>query len=192
MRIVLSATILFALSTGLSALASESGQGGQEQNVFSGTFADALWTVLAFLTLLVVLRKLAWKPMLNSLKARQERIEHQIDSAETAKKKAEKLLEDYKQQGHKIIEQATETAQQNQREIMEETRQESLLIRQRAQDDIRHAQEAASERLWDEATGMMLSLGSQVLGRTITEEDNERFVREAIDKIRSSGADGAK
>ncbi len=192
MRIVLSATILFALSTGPWALASQSAQGGEEQNVFSGTFADALWTVLAFLTLLFILRRLAWKPMLNSLTARQQHIEHQLQTAETTKNKAEKLLEDYKQQGHKIIEQATEAAQQNQREIMEETRQESLLVRQRAQDDIKHAQEAASERLWDEAAGMMLSLGSEVLGRAISTEDNERFVREAVEKIRSSGADGAE
>lgn len=189
-RIVLLAAILFTLSAAWPVLASENGQ-NEQQNVFSGTFADALWTVIAFVVLLVVLSKFAWKPVLNGLKTRQEHIEHEIKTAEATKKQAEKLLEDYKQGGLKIIEQATETAQLKQREITEDTRQETLLIRQRAQDDIRHAEEAAAERLWNEAADMMLSLGSKVLGRTIVKDDNERLVREAIDKIRSS-ADGAK
>jgi F-type H+-transporting ATPase subunit b len=189
-RIVLLAAILFTLSAGWPVLASESGQ-NEQQNVFSGTVADALWTVITFVVLLVVLSKFAWKPILNGLKTRQEHIEHEIKTAETTKKQAEKLLEDYKQEGLKIIEQATDTAQLKQREITEETHQETLLIRRRAQDDIRHAEEAAAERLWNEAADMMLSLGSKVLGRTITKEDNEHLVREAIEKIRSS-SDGAK
>jgi F-type H+-transporting ATPase subunit b len=185
-------TTLLVFLAAAPVLASEGEQASQQQNIFSGTFADALWTVIAFLLLLVVLRKFAWKPLLNGLKARQEHISHEIENAEDLKKQAEKLLNDYKQKGLRIIEEATESAQQNQREIAEETRQETLLIRQRAQDDIRHTVTAASERLWNEAADMMLSLGKEVLGRTVTAEDNERLIREAIDKIKSSERNTAK
>ncbi|MGA2172097.1 MAG: F0F1 ATP synthase subunit B [Sedimentisphaerales bacterium] len=192
MRIMLLMTTLLVFLAAAPVLASEGEQASQQQNIFSGTFADALWTVIAFLLLLVVLRKFAWKPLLNGLKARQEHISHEIENAEDLKKQAEKLLNDYKQKGLRIIEEATESAQQNQREIAEETRQETLLIRQRAQDDIRHTVTAASERLWNEAADMMLSLGKEVLGRTVTAEDNERLIREAIDKIKSSERNTAK
>ena len=185
-------TILLALLGAIPCLASEAEQTGSNEGIFSGTFADALWTVITFVVLLVVLGKTAWKPLLNKLKARQERIEHEIKTAEATKKQAEALLDDYKQKGLRIIEEATESAQQNQQEIAEETRQETLLIRQRAQDDIRHAVTAASERLWNEAAGMMLSLGKEVLGRTATPEDNERLIREAIEKIKTSERNTAK
>jgi F-type H+-transporting ATPase subunit b len=192
MRKLLLMTILLALLGAIPCLASEAEQTGSNESVFSGTFADALWTVITFIVLLVVLGKTAWKPLISKLKARQERIEHEIKTAEATKKQAEALLDDYKQKGLRIIEEATESAQQNQREIAEETRQETLLTRQRAQDDIRHAVTAASERLWNEAAGMMLSLGKEVLGRTATPEDNERLIREAIDKIKSSETNTAK
>ncbi len=190
MRTLILVTIFLLIST--AAVASENEQGGAEQGVFSGNFADAIWTVIAFFLLLIVLGKFAWRPLLNSLKERQDRIQHEIETAEATRKQAERLLDDYKQEGLKIIEQATESAQQNQQEITEGTRQEVLLIRRRAQDDIRHAKEAASERLWNEAADMMMSLGSKVLGRTVTKEDTDSLVREAIEKIRSSEVDGNK
>ncbi len=190
MRIFILATIMLLASA--VSLASEGQQGDAEQSVFSGTFADSLWTVITFILLLVVLGKFAWKPMLNGLKARQEYIKREIQTAEETRKQAEKLLEDYKQKGLKIIKEATETAQRNQQEIMEETRQETLLIRQRAIDDIRQAEENTSERLWNEAGDMLLTLGSKILEREVTKEDNERLVREAVEKIRSTRADGAE
>jgi len=76
--------------------------------LFSGTFGDSLWTVLAFVALLLVLGKFAWKPLLNSLIARQTHIEHQLRTAEDSRLRAEKMLDDYKQQGLGIIRQAAE------------------------------------------------------------------------------------
>jgi F-type H+-transporting ATPase subunit b len=165
--------------------ASEGEQAGSgEQSIFNGTFADSLWTVVAFLLLLAVLSKFAWKPLLNGLKTREQHIQHQIESAEDARKKAEKLLEDSKQQGLAIVQQATDRAQQHEQEIIEQTRQEILEVKRKAQEDIEHARVAASEQLWEQAGDIMLSLGGEVLGRTITSEDNKRLVRDAIAKIK--------
>jgi F-type H+-transporting ATPase subunit b len=192
MRKLLLTIIVFLILAALPAIASEETPEGGQPNVFSGDFADALWTVISFVLLLAVLVKFAWKPILNGLKERQEHIEQEIKAAENTKKQAETLLDDYKQRGTRIIEDSTAAAQQSQRELIEETRRETQLIRQRAQDDVRHAMMAASQKLWNEAADMMLMLGKDVLGRTITAEDNEHLVREAIEKIRSSRADTAK
>jgi F-type H+-transporting ATPase subunit b len=139
---------------------------------------------VAFLLLLAVLTKVAWKPLLNGLKTREQHIQHQIESAEDARKKAEKLLDDSKQQGLVMVQQAIERAQQQEQEIVEKTRQEILEVKRRAQEDIEHARVAASEQLWEQAGDIMLTLGGEVLGRTITPEDNQRLVRDAIAKIR--------
>jgi len=57
-----------------------------ELSPFSGGFGDALWTIIAFVVLLVVLRKLAWKPILAALNTRQENIEKQITDADETRK----------------------------------------------------------------------------------------------------------
>lgn len=178
------ASILIILFLCGQALSSEGQTATSEEGIFSGSFADALWTVVAFLVLLAVLGKLAWKPLLNSLKARQEHIEKEIEAAEASRRRAEAMLDEYKQQGVQIIGQATEQAQQYEKEIEGKAHEEIETMRHRAHDEIMHTQAAASEQLWEQAADMILTLGSDILGRTITREDNERLIRQAVDKIK--------
>ena len=185
-------TITVMLMAALPAVASEETSHGEQENIFSGSFADALWTVIAFVLLLAVLLKFAWKPILTGLKARQDHIENEIKTAEGTRKQAEDTLQDYKQRGLRIIEDATAAAQQSQRELIDETRKETELIKTRAQDDIRHAMTAASDRLWNDASDMLLLLGKEVLGRTLTPQDNERLIREAVEKMRTVRTNTAK
>jgi F-type H+-transporting ATPase subunit b len=160
---------------------------GGGAGLFSGTLGDSLWTVVAFVVLVVVLSKVAWKPLLNALIARQSHIEHQLRTAEDSRLRAEKMLEDYKQQGLGVIRQAAEQAQRHQQEMAEKTRQEVLAIRRRAQEEIESARLAAMEDLWKQAGDIVLRVGSEVLGRTLTGKDNEHLVNEAVNKIRQAG-----
>jgi F-type H+-transporting ATPase subunit b len=159
-------------------------EGAGEQGLFSGTFADALWTVLAFVVLLVVLGRLAWKPMLERLKARELYIQQQIDAANNARQQALNLLDEYKQQRTKILKDAHDEAQQRQEELLERASQEILAIKQEAQDDIGYARTRALEQLWNEAGEMVLALSREVLGREVTQDDNKHLIRDAVERIR--------
>jgi F-type H+-transporting ATPase subunit b len=184
--------LLINLLVASAVFASEEGQGAAKQDVFSGTLADSIWTVITFLVLLVILGKFAWKPLIKSLKDREEHIKNEIDAAENARQQAEKLIDDYKQKGLVIIEEATKSAQQSQRELMEETQQETTLIRQRARDDIQHALTYASEKLWGQAADMIEQVGKEVLGRAVSSDDNKRLIQEAVEKIRTSHVETGK
>ena len=176
--------ILITLFLCSQAFASEGQAPQSEQGIFSGSLGDAIWTVTAFVVLLAVLGKLAWKPLLNALKTREDHIRQEIESAETAHKKAEKMLADYEFKGMQIIKQVTDQAQEQGEKLAEKTRQEMFAIKRRTQEDIEHARIAASEQLWEEAGQIAAMLSSEVLGRTITQEDNQRLIREAITKLR--------
>ena len=185
------ALVLILLAGGI-ALAGHGAEAGAEAEassggLFSGTFGDSLWTVLAFVALLLVLSKFAWKPLLNALVARQTHIEHQLRTAEDSRLRAEKMLEDYKQQGLSVIREAAEQAQRHQQEMAEKTRQEVLAIRRRAQEEIESARAAALEDLWKQAGDIVMRVGSEVLGRTLTGKDNEQLANEAVEKVRQAG-----
>ena len=62
------------------------------------------WQSLLFLVLLFVLRKYAWKPILNAVKEREESIEQSIKSAEKARNEMKALQAD----NEKILKQARE------------------------------------------------------------------------------------
>jgi F-type H+-transporting ATPase subunit b len=155
--------------------------------LFSGTLGDSLWTVIAFVALLLVLGKVAWRPLLEALNARQSHIEEQLKSAEDMRQRAEQMLDDYKQQGLSTLRQAVEQAQRHQQEVAEKTRQEVLAIRHRAQEEIESARAAAMQELWKQAGDIALRVGSEVLGRTLTGPDNQHLVDEAVTRIRQNG-----
>jgi F-type H+-transporting ATPase subunit b len=155
--------------------------------LFSGTLGDSLWTVISFVALLLVLGKVAWKPLLEALNARQSHIEEQLKSAEDMRRRAEQMLDDYKQQGLSTLRQAVEQAQRHQQDVAEKTRQEVLAIRHRAQEEIESARAAAMQELWKQASNIALRVGSEVLGRTLTGPDNQHLVDEAVTRIRQSG-----
>lgn len=122
--------------------------------------------------------------MVEKLNAREQHIQKQIDAANNARQQAEKLLDEYKQQGTRIIKDAADQAQQRQEELLQRARREVLAIKQKAQDDIEYARSAALEQLWAEAAEMISALSREVLGRTVTTEDDYRLIQDAIGQIK--------
>ncbi len=173
--------LLFLIS--VCAAASEGAAATEEKGIFGGTFADSLWTVAAFLLLLGILSKVAWKPLMGQLQARQEHIRQQIETAENARKRAEELLDQYKEQGVEIVNKMTAQAQLLEKETIEKTSQQVFQMKRQARADVEYARVAASQQMWQEAGDMLLSLSSEIVGRVITHEDNLRLLVEAIEKL---------
>ncbi|MEN6425891.1 MAG: F0F1 ATP synthase subunit B [Phycisphaerales bacterium] len=181
------AVVVVVLSCGV-AWAEHSAEGeGSDSGLFSGTFGDSIWTLAAFVLLLVVLGKFAWKPLLNGLNARQSHIEQQLKSAEDSRVQAEHLLDEYKQQGLTVVREATEQAQRYQQQMVEKTREETLAIRRRTHEEIESARATAVEDLWKQTGDIVLQVSSEVLGRAMTEQDDQRLIDEAVARIRQNG-----
>jgi F-type H+-transporting ATPase subunit b len=176
--------VLLALSVSACALASGGEAAAEEQSIFSGTFADSLWTVVAFLLLLLILSKVAWKPLVGQLKARQDYIRQQIESAEGTRKHAEELLDQYKLQGVEIVNKLTAQAQLLEKEMIGKAGNEIAQMKRRAQSDIEYARISASQQMWQEAEDMLLALSGEIVGRAVTHEDNLRLLYESIEKLK--------
>jgi F-type H+-transporting ATPase subunit b len=76
-----------------------------------------IWQTIVFLLLVLLLAKFAWKPILGSLKEREESIQQALDSAEKAKIEMaalksdnEKLLREAREERDKILRDAREAA----------------------------------------------------------------------------------
>jgi F-type H+-transporting ATPase subunit b len=76
-----------------------------------------IWQLFVFILLVILLGKLAWKPILSSLKEREESIQQALDSAEKAKVEMaalksdnEKLLREAREERDKILRDAREAA----------------------------------------------------------------------------------
>ena len=190
LRLKTTVVVLLVLSASACALASGGEAAAEEQGIFSGTFADSLWTLIAFVLLLVILTKVAWKPLVKQLQARQDYIKQQIDAADTSRKNAEELLDQYKQQGVEIVNKLTAQAQLLEKEMIGKAGDEIAQMKRRAQADIEYARIAASQQMWQEAEDMLLALSGEIVGRAVTHEDNLRLLYESIEKLKSEQTGG--
>ena len=82
-----------------------------------GEFSIGLffWQTVLFVALLLLLRKFAWKPILNAINEREEGIKNALDSAEKAKREMvnlqadnEKLLKEARAEREAMLKEARE------------------------------------------------------------------------------------
>ena len=136
-------TFLITVFICADALAAEGQSAAGGGSLFSGSFAESLWTVITFVVLLMVLGKYAWKPMLKALKDREEHIRGQIDAAEHSRKEAQKMREDIEQRRTQILQDATDRAQKHEQEITEAAQRRISEIRHQSAEDIEKARASA-------------------------------------------------
>ncbi|HMF02143.1 MAG TPA: F0F1 ATP synthase subunit B [Terriglobia bacterium] len=152
-----------------------------------------IWTILTFLVLLGLLAKFAWRPLLKALEGRQEAIKKSLESADRAKEELARM----QQESAKIIEQARVEADS----ILSRTRsdadrlREELKVRAKEEADtmIRNAEQQiqlqtrqALQQIRHEVGDIAVTIASKLLERNLTNEDNDRLIRETLRQLEVS------
>ena len=153
-------------------------------------FPKFLWQVVNFLILLFLLKKFAYKPILDMLDERKKSIEDAINNAETAKNEAEKMRKEYetrlaeaKQEAQEIMAKATKLGEEMKREIVENAQSEATKAIQKAQEEINREKDLAIAALRDEVAVLAVMAAGQVLGKAISVEDHEKLVKEFVSEV---------
>lgn len=147
----------------------------------------AIWSAVTFLLFLFVVSKLAWEPLGGALSAREGKIAGDIKAAEENRHKAEALLRDYETKIAKthdevkeILAEARRDAEHTKQEIVAAAQREAEASRQRAVNDIEQAKNTALTELFDFVSSNVMQATERVVQRSLTGDDQERLVREAL------------
>jgi F-type H+-transporting ATPase subunit b len=159
-------------------------------NVFAGDIGNALWTVVIFVLVLVVLGKYAWGPLLAGLQAREAYIREALETARRDRVEAGDRLREYEEklaaaraEATAIIEEGRRDAAAVKRKIEEQAKQESDKMIERARREIDVATAEATRQLYTLSARLATDLASRVLGRELDPKDHERLIAEAIAEI---------
>lgn len=150
-----------------------------------------IWTVLTFLVLLALLTKFAWKPLLQALQARQERIAGSLEEARRAREDMERV----KRESAEIIRQArveasaiVSSSRTDAERVREETRQkaraEAAAIVAAAQRQIEIEAFRAREEVRREAAELSVAIASKLIRRNLSLDDNRVMIDEMIGSLR--------
>ena len=173
--------------------AAPEGEGGGG-NIFAGDIGNVLWTLVIFFLVLGVLRKYAWDPLLDSLKAREDFIRESLETAKKDRDEAEVRLRQYDEkltearaEATAIVEEGRRDAEVLRQRIEEEARAEAEKMVQRAKREIGIAKETAVKELYTLSGTLATTIASRIVARELTAEDHERLIDDSIAELGRQG-----
>lgn len=159
------------------------GSGG----VFSGNIGNALWTVLIFLALLLVLGRYAWGPLLQGLQGREQFIRDSLEQARDERDEAHALLAQYEAklaeargEVEAILDEARRDAGVVRQREEERAKDEAEKIIARARREIDIATETAVKDLYAKASRLSVVVAEKILQRELKPEDHARLIDDAV------------
>ena len=146
-----------------------------------------IWTIVAFLITLFVLKRYAFGPIQKTIDERRERIRESLAEADHAREEARRLLEEHKA----LIAQARQEAEKIRQEVRadaesmrERVRDETEADRQRRLDETKRQIEAETARsltvIRQEIAELTLVAVAKVTGKVLDSGDQRRLIDEAI------------
>jgi len=184
-RALLSLVCLFA-SHASSAFAAEGG----ESNLFAGDIGNAVWTLVIFVLVIVVLGKFAWGPLLSGLQQREEFIRRSLKEAKEDREAAEARLKEYEQKLADAATQAAEIVGQGKREgeslragIEEKARDEADKMVERARREIELAKNSAIKDLYATSSELATDIAAKILQREFNPQDHDKLISDSIKEL---------
>ena len=148
------------------------------------------WTVITFVLLLVVLKKVAWGPILDALEARENEIKDALNAAEKAREEAERVSSDYEDAIHKAQAEAQQiisdakTAGEKVKldfEAIASVKADEIIEKAKAQIDAERVK--VISEIKTVAVEISLSAAAKVIERNLDSDDNRKLVNEALEGI---------
>lgn len=149
-----------------------------------------LFTLAAFILLLVLLSQFALKPLLRLMKQRQDHIEAEIKKAEEARLEATKLMQDHqeaivaaRQEANAILDRAKTVSEREGAEIVAAARKDAERVRDQALTDIARERELAIQALKEEVSKLSIAIASKVIEKEIDESKNHQLVEDYVNQV---------
>ncbi len=147
------------------------------------------WMLLAFSVVLLILKKFAWKPILNALRDRENSIEQALRSADKAREQMakmqadnEKILAEARLERDKLIKEAREMKDQIISDARQKAIEEGNKMIDAARQAIQHERAAAIEQIREMVTNLSVDIAQKLLQKQLEDEKGQK---ELIDKVLS-------
>ena len=144
------------------------------------------WQALLFLVLLFLLKKYAWKPILVSVREREEKIQEGIESADKAKEMMrelkednEKLLAEARLEREGIIKAARDAKDKMINDAKAKAQEEADKVIKSAQDAIKAEKAAAMNEIKSHVAELSVSIAEKILKNELAADGKQKELIES-------------
>jgi F-type H+-transporting ATPase subunit b len=149
------------------------------------------WQTVIFIFLILLLKKFAWKPILDAVNEREEGIKNALLSAEKAKEEMaslqsdnEETLKKARSERDSLLKEAREIKQQLIDEAKSEAKSEAKKIISQAQETIQNEKNAAIVDLKNQVTGLSIDIAEKVLKEKLSDDKTQmKLVKDLVKEV---------
>lgn len=153
-------------------------------------YSQVLTHMVGFLIALFVLKKFAWRPVLQMLDERRQKIADEFAEIEVQKKKTEALLKEYEDRLQKIEDEArvrmnasVAEGQKIAARLKTDAQEEARRIVVRASSEIERDVEKAKAQLKESMVAMTLGATEKLLRERLDETANRKLVEQFLSEV---------
>jgi F-type H+-transporting ATPase subunit b len=159
--------------------------------MLSVSFGTIIWTSIAFLLVLAIMKKLAWKPILETLAKREKDIQDAIDSARLAREEMarlkmsnEELQKKAREERDAILKEARDTREAVIAEAKSKATQEADRILAAARENIKNEKMAALSELKNQVATLSIEIAEKILRNQLSSDDKQKaLVNNMVEEI---------
>jgi F-type H+-transporting ATPase subunit b len=140
-----------------------------------------------FFLLLVVLRIFLYRPILDMLDRRAQRVREGLQAAEQSEERAQhaeqevaRQLEEARRQGQALIAQAQEASNRIQDEARNQARREGETLLARARNEIQLERDQAIAELRRQFAGLTVAAAEKVINQSLDKQAHQRLIDEVL------------
>lgn len=144
------------------------------------SFGLFFWVAIIFVILIFLMRKFAWKPILEALNTREEGISNALEAAENAKKELEqlnadneKILKEARAERDGMLKEARELKDKIVADAKEEASEQADTIITNAKNAIEIEKQAALSELKSQIAGISIDIAKKVIKKELSSEENQ-------------------
>jgi F-type H+-transporting ATPase subunit b len=148
-----------------------------------------IWQLIIFVALFFLLKALAWKPILNSLKERENSIQEALSTAEKARSEMaqlksdnEKLLKEAREERDRILREAREVANRLKDDAQHEAKKSADKIVEEARAAINIEKQAALKEVKIQVAMFSLQIAEKLLKKNLSGDKEQKELVEGYIK----------
>ncbi len=172
------------------ATAASAAHAAQGPGIMSPDVTMLVLTWIAFISLLFILHKFAWKPILAALDAREEGIRKSVEEAERIKTELAKveesrlgILREAENKSRQMIEDSRKAAVEAAKVIQEKAREEAKILIENATREIGAERDRAQDQLKKLSAEIAVDLAEKILEENVDEAKNRKIIDEYLKQI---------
>ena len=154
--------------------------------------------VITFLIALAVVWKFGWKPVIQIIHDRQEKVRKTLEDAENTRLSIQKLeaeyrakLEQIEQKTSDLIAAARQDAGRVKEELLAAAQAEAMELQKKAHEQIEYERRQTMREMREEIVSLSMAITEKMLSRPFSGDVHEKKFQEMLDEISKSRVQGA-